>query len=120
MTTIHDISGKWMFAEEFECGKDEGIAFFTQNGNNITGYLEYEETIEDEKPFSVRQEIAGTINGNHIYLKGIQALSANGSPLHDYNLDTLEGTLTHEGKIVGHSYDCEDICGVFILAKEQH
>jgi len=115
---IHDISGKWRFTEEFECGMDKGIAFFVQNGDVITGYFEYEETIEDEEPFRVRQEILGTIHGNHINLKGEKALSPDGSIINDYNLDTMEGTLTHEGKIVGHSFDSLDICGVFVLVRE--
>lgn len=116
---IHNITGKWKFKEEFECGVDKGFAFFTQNENLITGYLEYEESIEDEEPFMVRQEISGTIHNNRISLKGLKSLTPNGSPINDYNLDTLEGTLTHEGKIVGHSFDIEDICGVFVLIREE-
>ncbi|NOU18053.1 MAG: hypothetical protein HOO91_10915 [Bacteroidales bacterium] len=115
---VHNISGKWIFSEEFECGLDNGFAFFIQNENSITGYLEYEEKIEDDEPFFVHQEISGTIHGNKISLKGQKALSPDGSVIIDYNLDTLEGTLTHEGKIVGHSFDSEDICGVFVLARE--
>jgi hypothetical protein len=116
---IHNITGKWKFTEEFECGMDNGIAIIIQNEDSITGYLEYEETIEDEEPFFVKQEFSGTIHGNQINLKGEKALSPDGSTIDDYNLDILEGTLTHEGKIVGHSYDSKDICGVFVLAKEE-
>lgn len=116
---IHNISGKWKFTEEFEYGMDKGFAFFTQNDNAITGYLEYEESIEDEVPFMVRQVVSGTIQGVHINLKGDKAFAPDGSTIDDYNLDILEGTLTHEGKIVGHSYDSKDICGVFVLAKEE-
>jgi len=115
---LHDISGKWRFSEEFECGLDNGIAIISQNGDAISGHLEYEEIIEDDEPFFVRQEIAGFIHGNRINLKGIRVLSLDGSILNDYNLDILEGTLTHEGKIVGHSYDSEDVCGVFVLKRE--
>jgi len=115
---IHDISGKWKFSEEFECGLDNGIAFFIQKGDIITGYLEYKEKIDDDEPFFVRQEISGKIHGNHINLKGERVLAADGAVLKDYNLDILEGTLTHEGKIVGHSFDSEDVCGVFVLVRE--
>lgn len=114
----HDISGKWKFSEEFECGLDNGIAFIIQNGEAISGYLEYEEKIDDEEPFFVRQEISGIINGNNVTLKGVKVLSLDGSVLNDYNLDTLEGTLTHEGKIVGHSFDSEDVCGVFVMVRD--
>lgn len=116
---IHDITGKWKFTEEFECGLDKGFAIFSQNGNQITGYLEYEESIEDEEPFMVKQEISGTIHDNHISLKGVKSSTPDGLPVADYNLDTLEGTLTHEGKIVGHSFDIENICGVFVLIRDE-
>lgn len=115
---FQDISGKWSFTEEFECGIDKGFAFFTQDDGIITGFLEYEEAIEGDDPFIVRQEISGTIQGNKINLQGIKAIAPNGSIIDNYNLDTLEGTLTHEGKIVGHSFDSEDICGVFVLVRE--
>ena len=75
---IHDISGNWIFSEEFECGTDKGFAEFIQNGERIEGYLEYEEIIEDELPFKVKQIISGNIDGNHIHLKGIKAMSLNG------------------------------------------
>jgi hypothetical protein len=115
---LHDISGKWKFSEEFECGMDNGFAYFIQTENSIIGYLEYEESIEEDEPFMVKQTILGTIEGNVIRLKGIEALTPVGSTIDDYNLDTLEGTFTHEEKIVGHSFDSEDICGVFVLVRE--
>ncbi len=114
----HDISGKWKFTEEFECGTDEGYAYLTQDGEEINGFLEYKEVIEDEKPFMVKQVVSGTIRNNQINLKGIVVTSTDGLPIADYNLDTMAGTLTHEGKIVGHSFDSEDICGVFVLCRE--
>ncbi len=113
-----DISGKWLFNEEFECGTDKGFALLTQNGNQITGYLEYEERIEDEESFMVRQEVLGTIDRNRVTFEGKKATSPSGKELTGYNLDIMEGTYTHEGKIVGHSYDCDDICGVFVMSRE--
>ncbi|QKG81064.1 hypothetical protein [Tenuifilum thalassicum] len=116
---MENITGKWTFNEEFECGTDKGFAYLEQNGERVVGYLEYEECIEDESPFMVRQMVEGTIKGNKIYLKGVEVLSPEGEPLPNYNLDTLEGTYTHEKKIVGHSYDSEDICGVFVMSREE-
>ncbi|MGD9976337.1 MAG: hypothetical protein AB7S54_00175 [Bacteroidales bacterium] len=112
---IKDISGRWLFSEEFECGTDRGFAVLNQNGNLITGYLEYEECVEDEESFWVRQEVSGSIEGSKVKLEGIKAISPSGEELAGYNLDMLEGTYTHEEKIVGHSYDCDDICGVFVM-----
>ncbi len=112
-----NISGNWTFNEEFECGIDKGFAFITQNNEQLNGYLEYEEFIEGEPPFKVMQMFSGTINDNKIHLVGIGVTNQNGESIPDYNLDTLEGVLTYEGKIVGHSFDCNDICGVFVMER---
>ncbi|MGE0077792.1 MAG: hypothetical protein AB7S48_08035 [Bacteroidales bacterium] len=112
-----DISGKWTFNEEFECGTDKGFAVLIQKGTQISGYLEYEESIEDEQPFMVKQEVVGTFKRKKLKLEGKKATAPNGDELAGYNLDILEGTYTHEGKIVGHSFDCEDICGVFVMSR---
>jgi len=114
---IQDIAGDWRFSEEFECGTDLGIAHFTQKGTTISGYLSYIEKVEDEEPFDVIQTVSGEISGHHLKLQGTKATTKEGLEINDYNLDTLEGTLTHEGKIVGHSFDTEDVCGVFILER---
>ncbi len=117
MRLMESLTGKWIFTEEFECGTDKGFAYLEQSGENLVGYLEYEECIEDEEPFLVRQKVEGTIKGNKVLLKGVEAQHPDGKPIPDYNLDVLEGTYTHEKRIVGHSYDSEDICGVFVMTR---
>lgn len=112
-----DISGKWNFNQEFEFGLDQGVATIFQEGETLSGFFEYVEKYEDNPPFSVRQDFIGSIHLNKIRITGTRAISPSGEILNDYNLDTLEGTYTHEGKIVGHSYDDEAVCGVFVLEK---
>lgn len=114
---MDNLTGKWNFTEEFECGIDRGFAILEHNGDKITGYLEYEECIEDEEPFMVRQMVEGTIHGNSVVLRGVEVLYPDGKPIPNYNLDILEGTYTHEKKIVGHTYDSEDVCGVFVMTR---
>jgi len=113
----NNIAGKWTFNEEFECGIDKGYAYIIQDREKLTGYMEYEEIIEEDEPFFVRQEFSGTIHDNKVHLVGIKATDLKGQLVHDYNLDILEGAFTHEGKIVGHTYDCDDICGVFVMER---
>ncbi|MEW5845126.1 MAG: hypothetical protein AB1777_02550 [Bacteroidota bacterium] len=114
---MDSLTGKWTFTEEFECGTDKGFAYLEQKGDELVGYLEYQECIEDEEPFMVRQLVEGNIHCNKVFLKGLQVMHPNGTPIQNYNLDILEGTYTHEKKIVGHSYDSEDVCGVFVMTR---
>lgn len=113
-----DISGRWTFAEEFDCGTDKGFAVLQQDGEKITGYFEYEECIDDEEPFMIRQYYEGEINNNKIVLNGLKTTDIDGQPFANYNPDTLEATYTCEGKIVGHSYDCQDFCGIFVMTRD--
>lgn len=115
----HDLSGRWIFFEEFDFGTDSGFAELTQDGDSVKGYFEYEESIEDEEPFMIRQYYNGTIEGDKITFVGERCTNLDNEPFENYNLDTLEGTYTCEGKIVGHSFDCENFCGVFVLQREQ-
>lgn len=114
----HDVSGRWTFFEEFDFGTDRGFAEFQQEGNTLRGILEYEECIDDEEPFMIRQYYEGTIEGDRINLHGVRTTGLNNEPFENYNLDTLEGTYTSEGKIVGHSFDCQNICGVFVMTRK--
>lgn len=114
---MDSLTGKWTFTEEFECGTDKGFAYLEQKGDLIVGYLEYEECIEDEEPFMVRQIVEGNVQGHTIVLKGLEVMHPDGTPIPNYNLDVLEGTYTHEKKIVGHSYDSDDVCGVFVMTR---
>ena len=112
-----DISGRWIFSEEFDCGTDNGFADIEQHGNHLSACFEYEECIDEEEPFTIRQHYTGTIDHNRITLVGQRVTDTNNIPFEAYNPDTLEGTYTSEGKIVGHSYDSANICGVFILTR---
>lgn len=112
------IAGKWIFNLENELRAGNGFAFFMQDENGITGFLEFEERVVGEASFFVHQEISGTMVENTLSLKGTKALSADGSILSNYNLDTMEGTYTFEGKIVGRSVDNMKNIGVFILHRE--
>lgn len=115
----HNISGRWIFTEEFDFGSDRGFALLTQDGDSVSGYFEYEESIEDEEPFMIRQYYTGIVEGDRITFIGERTTDLDGEPFDNYNLDTLEGTFTCEGKIVGHSFDCEDFCGVFVLCRDE-
>ncbi len=113
-----NVSGKWLYSEEFDYGTDTGYAEFTQTGNQITGVIEYTENIDGEKPFRVRQEVRGEVNGSEIEIEGISVSFPDGDVDGEYNLDSWNGVVTAEGKIVGYSVDSEDINGVFVLWRE--
>lgn len=112
-----DISGKWLFSEDFETGVNSGFAFLDQEDDRITGRLELTEQLHDETPIHVVQEIEGLVMGGKIIFKGNEFKLMNGTEDCEYALDSWEGILNSEGKIVGSSIDEQGICGVFIMEK---
>lgn len=115
---ITDLTGRWLFTEEFEYGTDRGIARLTHRGDMLEAIFEYEEAIEGASPFWVKQRFVGRVEGNKVFLHGVEVTDTDGNTIPDYHYDTLEGTFTREGKIVGHSFDSEDVCGVFVLTPD--
>ncbi len=111
-----DISGKWKYEEDFGFGKDHGEAFFEQQGDRFSGYLKYTESIEDEADFTIHQTVEGTVSNEEIIFRGTSIEMLSDTKM-EYNLDTWEGILTPEGKIVGSSYDNHEVFGVFVLER---
>ncbi|MCL3782528.1 hypothetical protein EMN47_19260 [Prolixibacteraceae bacterium JC049] len=112
-----DINGRWKYSEDFGFGTDLGFAEFKYTNEKIHGYLEYTETINGEEPFTIRQHVQGEIIEDKAYFNGISYELLDGDEDIVYNLDTWEGLITDEGKIVGSTFDNEDVFGVFVLER---
>lgn len=112
-----DINGRWKYSEDFGFGTDEGFAQLKENNGQIHGFLEYTENIDDDEPFTIRQHVTGEIEDDKLYLNGISYEILNGDEDITYNLDTWEGLITSEGKIVGSTFDNEEVFGVFVLER---
>lgn len=112
-----NIAGKWLFQEDFETGVNSGFAHIEQDEDRISGKLELKEQLHDEEPIDVVLNFEGLIMGNKIIFKGNDFRLVNGPDDCEYALDSWEGILNSEGKIVGSSIDQEGICGVFLMEK---
>ncbi|MBO5799185.1 MAG: hypothetical protein J6Q03_10110 [Paludibacteraceae bacterium] len=109
--------GKWLFRERFDCGYDAGFAFFALEDGKLVGVLEYKEVISGDEPFKVRQYVECEVVDCAICMKGVLVTDLDGNLMDDYNPDILEGFFTAEGKIVGHSFDSEAVCGFFEMQR---
>lgn len=115
---MKDISGIWIYKEDFGFGKDNGFAELKQNGTKITGILNYTELIKGEEAFEVKQKIEGNFSEGKLTIKGISIELIGVDSEFVYNLDTWEGTINKDNIIVGSSYDEEDCFGVFTLTRK--
>lgn len=113
-----NLTGNWIFKEEFETGVNSGFAKLSQENNNIWGTFELTETLTGKAPIHVVQKVEGIVIEGRIIIKGTSIKVTNGGDDNtEYSLDTWEGTLNSDGKIIGSSIDQEGICGVFTMSR---
>jgi hypothetical protein len=120
MSDNTDITGRWKFQEDFGFGKDSGYAELSQNGNLINGFLRFTEQIEGEETFVVKQEVSGQIDGSKINLKSHSCEILFSDEDIIYELDTWEGEIMPDGKIVGNSQDSEGTGGAFTMERQSY
>jgi hypothetical protein len=113
-----DITGRWNYFEDFGFGKDAGFADFIQNGNLITGVLQFTEQIEGEETFIVKQNITGSLNGSKLLIKATSFEILFNEEDIDYELDTWEGDLSPDGRIIGSSVDSKGTTGSFVMERK--
>lgn len=113
-----DITGRWNYFEDFGFGKDAGFADFIQDGTLVTGVFQFVEQIEGEETFIVKQDVTGRLSGNKLFIEAISFEILFCEEGIDYELDTWEGDITPEGKIVGNSIDYKGTTGTFVMERE--
>ena len=112
-----DLSGKWLFKEDFETGINSGVAIINQDEDQISGKLNLTEKLFDESPIQLEQTFEGLIMGKKVIFKGKAFRLINGPDDCEYALDSWEGTINSEGNIIGSSIDQHGICGVFTMER---
>lgn len=115
-----NLTGNWIFKEEFETGVNSGFARLSQEGHKIIGTFELTETLKGRAPIHVVQQVEGIVMAGKIIIKGTRIEVTNGGDdSTEYSPDTWEGTLNSSGDIIGSSIDQEGICGVFTMIKHK-
>jgi hypothetical protein len=115
-----DITGRWKFQEDFGFGTDSGYARLNQTGSEVMGILQFTEQIEGEETFVVKQEVSGQIDGNKINLKSHSCEILFSDEDIIYELDTWEGEIMPDGRIVGNSEDSEGTGGAFTMVRQSY
>ncbi len=120
MTEKLNLTGRWRFQEDFGFGKDSGYAVLKQKGSQLKGVLRFSEQIEGEETFVVKQEITGRINGTKIKMKSHSCEILFSDEEIIYELDTWDGEILADGRIIGNSQDAEGTGGVFVMERESY
>ncbi len=113
-----DLTGRWNFKEEFDGGKDEGVAIFAQAGERVFGILDFTEYIDGDTPFQVKCQLEGKVDGNKVFLEMVDHEVLSVEPF-EYFPEKREGIINQNGQIVGSSEDGQGVCGVFVFEKAE-
>ena len=112
-----DISGKWSYIEDFDFGTSEGEVHLTQNGNLVSGIFTFTEEVKNDYRIDVEESVTGRIDNGKLLLESIAVKAMQDGEEITYLPNTFEVHLVSESKLVGSTFDSEEVCGVFVLKR---
>ncbi|MEH0155218.1 hypothetical protein V6R21_13815 [Limibacter armeniacum] len=114
-----NLTGSWIYEEDFGYGMSRGVAELVQVGNKISGSIQLREEVDGEDPFTVVQQIEGSIQDDRVVMVGV-SYEVKGQPENfEYCLDSWDGQLTNKDLIVGESEDSDGLIGIFVFKRQK-
>jgi hypothetical protein len=113
-----NISGIWTYKEDFGFGESEGEVEFTQIGSEVSGTFTFTENVENDYKIDVTEKVKGTISDGKVLLESIEVIALQNNKEIDYLPNNFEIHRILENKLVGSTFDSEDVCGVFVLERK--
>ncbi|WP_462279914.1 hypothetical protein [Salinivirga cyanobacteriivorans] len=113
-----NISGKWTYEEDFEFGKSIGEVELMQTGNVVFGEFSFTEEVENEYTIEVTEKVKGVISDGKVRLESVEVKAMQDHKAINYLPNTFDVYLASENKLVGSTYDSEDVCGVFVMERK--
>jgi hypothetical protein len=113
-----DITGCWTYNEDFEYGTSLGEVELKQVKNEVTGIFTFTEKVEDNYEIEVTETVKGIVSEGKVLLESVAVTAKQNGIEIEYLPNTFEVHLVSENKLVGSTYDSEDVCGVFVLERK--
>lgn len=112
-----NFSGKWTYKEDFEYGKSTGTVELRQSNDCVTGIFTFTEEVKQNYRINVVEHVKGNISDGKVLLESTAVSAIQDGKEIEYLPNTFEVHLVSENKLVGSTFDSEDVCGVFVLEK---
>jgi len=113
-----NVTGLWKYTEDFEFGNSVGEVRLVQMDDSLYGEFNFIEKVEDDYEIVVFEKVKGKIFEGKAVLESTEVIAKeNGRVVDDYIPNNFELHLISNDKLVGSSYDAENVCGVFILER---
>ena len=116
-----NLTGLWKYKEDFEYGKSEGEVRLVQMKDSLHGDFIFTEKVEngdkDDYEIEVVEKVKGKIVEGTVLLESMEVEAKQGSETIDYIANNFDVHIVSETKLVGSSFDKDNVCGVFTLEK---
>jgi len=112
-----NIGGVWTYKEDFALGKSEGKVEIVQTNNSVTAFFIFIEEVENDYKILVKEKTCGTIEKGKILLESVEVSAVQDGKEIEYLPNNFEVHIVSETKLVGSTYDSENVCGVFVMEK---
>jgi hypothetical protein len=112
-----NLSGLWSYNEDFAFGKSTGKVIIRHNYNEVEAEFIFTEKVENHYNIEVVEKTRGQISERKIILESCEVKAIqNGHPI-GYLPNTFEIQRITANKMVGSTFDTENVCGVFVMEK---
>lgn len=112
-----DLSGNWLFYEDFEFGCDRGVAVLRQIGQTVYGTFVYTEHIFNDCEFTIMVEVKGVVADDTVTFNALSYQFVDDEEDVDYFFDDRKGSIVDYDRIEGGSLDDQGIEGRFTMCR---
>lgn len=113
-----DLTGKWKYKEEYECGSTEGELFLKQEGEKLSGKIIFMDKPKEGKSYMLQEFLEGFIREKKVTLDAVEVDIIYSEREINYELDRWFGVLVEDNMIAGVSMDEQRMEGNFTFERE--
>lgn len=111
------IIGHWNYTEEFDFGTCQGVVTISQLEDKLIANFTLTERDNQGSELRVSEKCTLLLEDNTIDFKSETVECQGLLDGEEYFANHRQGNYTHEDKIVGHTWDDENACGVFVMTR---
>ena len=111
------IIGKWNYKEEFDFGTCLGTVSIYKSEEVYIAEFSFIENENSGSEIRVNEKCTIEIKGNQLNFESKDIDCDGLKDGEKYFSNQRQGTYTNEDKIVGHSWDSENTCGIFVMTR---
>jgi len=112
-----NLTGNWKYSEDFGAGNSVGEVVLLQKDEMLYAEFNFVEQIDGDYRIEVFEKLHGEIKENKVLLESIEVIARNSEGEIKYMPNSFDVHIVSENKLVGSSFDADNVCGVFTMER---